>query len=180
MAESDKRSIRLTIPQRIIAVCGTAFVVGATIGTMRGGRAASLRFLAENAHRPPTTVQGWYFYKKTKNYKVMLGGLKGAAIEAGRLTALSLAYVGIEEGLEQTGWHRMKEVGAGVGTAVVFSAVCRSASCWGNDDADWDIDRLPAQMAARTIALGGIVGGVMTGLEWGREREKPAGAPEAV
>ncbi|KDR83367.1 hypothetical protein GALMADRAFT_42799, partial [Galerina marginata CBS 339.88] len=94
--ETKKPEIRLTIPQRFMVVPGTAFVVGSAIGIMRGGRAASLRFLAENAHRPPTTVQGWYFYKKTKNYKVMLGALRGAGVEAGKLSGLALAYVGLE------------------------------------------------------------------------------------
>ena len=117
-------AIRLTIPQRMMLVPGTAFIIGSAIGIMRGGRNASLRFLAENAHRPPTTVQGWYFYKKTKNYKVMLGALKGAGVEAGRLTLLAMGYVGMEEGLQKIGWGEAKEVGAAVGAALVFSAVC--------------------------------------------------------
>ncbi|KAF8901722.1 hypothetical protein CPB84DRAFT_1679441 [Gymnopilus junonius] len=162
--ETEKKTVRLSIPQRVLGVCGTAFVVGTAIGIMRGGRAASLRFLAENAHRPPTTVQGWYFYKKTKNYKVMLGALKGAGTEASRLTGLSLAYVGIEEGLQRTGWGGVKEVGAGVGRRQC------SRQC---------VDGLPRQMAMRAIGLGGIAGGVMTAVEWGRERERPAGSPEA-
>lgn len=43
---------------------------------IRGGRAAGLRFLAENAHNPPKTVRGWYFYNKTKNYRMMWAGLR--------------------------------------------------------------------------------------------------------
>ncbi|KAH8105943.1 hypothetical protein BXZ70DRAFT_872790, partial [Cristinia sonorae] len=77
--------IRLTIPSRYYLLPGAAITVGTTIGLFRGSRTASLRFLAENAHRPPTTVQGWYFYNKTKNYRVILGGLKGAAADAFRL-----------------------------------------------------------------------------------------------
>ncbi|KAF8974604.1 hypothetical protein BDZ97DRAFT_1911772 [Flammula alnicola] len=115
-------AIWLTIPRRVMLVPATAFIVGTAIGITRGGRTASLRFLAENAHRPPTTVQGWYFYKKTKNYKVMLGALKGAGAEATKLTALGLTYVGIEEGVERMGWGPAKHVGAAVGTAIVFSA----------------------------------------------------------
>lgn len=122
--DAQKKSIRLNIPQRVMVIPATAFVLGTAIGLMRGGREASLRFLAENAHRPPTTVQGWYFYKKTKNYKVMLGALKGAGKDAGRVTVLALGYVGIEEGMERVGWGGMKSIGAAVGTALVFSAVC--------------------------------------------------------
>ncbi|KAF9485395.1 hypothetical protein BDN70DRAFT_771148, partial [Pholiota conissans] len=146
--EAKKRQIHLNIPQRMLTVPGTAFVVGSAIGIMRGGRTASLQFLAENAHRPPTTVQGWYFYKKTKNYKVMLGALKGAGAEAGRLTALGLTYVGIEEGMERVGWGQGKHMGAAVGSAVVFATVYR----------------LPVLMAQRAVVLGILVGGVMSGL----------------
>ena len=84
---------------------------------------ASLRFLAENVHRPPTTVQGWYFYNKTKNYKVILGGLKGAAAEGGRLAAAGAGWVGASWGMEQMGWSSVKEIGAGVGLAAAFTVV---------------------------------------------------------
>jgi hypothetical protein len=126
--EQDKpRAIHLTIPPRLYQVPLIGLSLGCAIGIMRGGRAASLRFLAENAHRPPTTVQGWYFYKKTKNYKVMLGGLKGAAKEGGRLGAISLLFVGIEEGMERLGvpWNGLSEIAAGTGTAGVFAAICK-------------------------------------------------------
>lgn len=121
---TTKRVIRLTIPPRFYLVPGAAFIVGSAIGIMRGGRSASLRFLAENVHRPPTTVQGWYFYNKTKNYKVLFGGLKGAGAEASKLVLVALGWVGIEEGLARSGWGQLSEVGAAVGTAGVFSAVC--------------------------------------------------------
>ncbi|KIK65501.1 hypothetical protein GYMLUDRAFT_140721, partial [Collybiopsis luxurians FD-317 M1] len=88
--------IHLNVPSRMLVLPGVAFMVGATIGLVRGGRATSLRFLAENAHRPPKTVRGWYFYNKTKNYRVLLGGFKGAARESGKLVAISLGWVGIE------------------------------------------------------------------------------------
>lgn len=45
-------------------------------------KAAGLQYLAQNAHRLPTTKGGWYFYHKRKNYVVLkaaLGsGFKGA------------------------------------------------------------------------------------------------------
>jgi len=50
--------------------------IGTAIGLVRGSRAAGLRFLAENAHRPPTTVQGWYFYNKTKKLQDDVGRVK--------------------------------------------------------------------------------------------------------
>lgn len=122
--DGKPEAIRLNIPQRMMLIPGSAFIVGTAIGIMRGGREASLRFLAENAHRPPTTVQGWYFYKKTKNYRVMWGGLKGAGAEAGKLTLLAGAFVGIEEGLERIGWGQVNEIGAAVGTAAATALAC--------------------------------------------------------
>lgn len=104
----------------MLVVPGTAFIVGSAIGLVREGRAASLRFLAENAHRPPKTVQGWYFYNKTKNYRVMLSGLRGGGYEGSRLGVIGMCYVGIENAVG----GEWKEICAGVGTGAVFSLVC--------------------------------------------------------
>ena len=71
----ERRVSPLVLP----VVCASA---GMALGVYRGGRMASLRFLAENAHRAPKTVKGWYFYSKTKNYRMMYGGLKEGAKDA--------------------------------------------------------------------------------------------------
>ncbi|KAF8559048.1 hypothetical protein OG21DRAFT_1503505 [Imleria badia] len=103
--------------------------MGTVIGAVRGSRQASLRYLAENAHRPPTTVQGWYFYNKTKNYRRMAAGLQEGGQNAVKLGVTALVWVGIEDGLERCGqpWAEAKELGAGVGTASVFAIVCKSS-----------------------------------------------------
>ena len=121
-------AIRLRIPPRLYIVPTTAFFVGLTIGFVRGARRTGLRFLAENAHRPPRTMKGWYFYNKTKNYRMLYGGGKGAIKEASRLVGISMGWVGIEEGLRWMGhpWNEVAEVGAGLGTAGIFCAVCKS------------------------------------------------------
>ncbi|KAF8639890.1 hypothetical protein AX17_001142 [Amanita inopinata Kibby_2008] len=150
----NKKIIHLNVPPRFYLVPGAALIVGSAIGLVRGARAASLRFLAENVHRPPTTVQGWYFYNKTKNYKVMLGGLKGAGSEAGKLAVVALGWVGIEEGLERMGWGQLREVGAAVGTAGVFSLMYR----------------LPLKSTRQTMILGLLMGCTLKGLGLGRER----------
>ena len=49
----------LHVPRRLLILPPTAVVLGAVIGMSRGGTRARLRFLAENAHRQPTTIQGW-------------------------------------------------------------------------------------------------------------------------
>ncbi|KAI6117642.1 hypothetical protein EV401DRAFT_1968440 [Pisolithus croceorrhizus] len=104
----------------------SAAAVGTVVGAVRGSRMAALRFLAENAHRPPTTIRGWYLYNKTKNYRRMAAGLKHGGADALRLGVTTLVWVGIEDGLERCGypWTEAKEFGAGVGTALVFSSVC--------------------------------------------------------
>ncbi|KAF5321833.1 hypothetical protein D9619_000973 [Psilocybe cf. subviscida] len=146
-----KDAIHLNIPQRMMVLPTCAFIVGAALGITRGGRNAGLRFLAENAHNPPTTVQGWYFYNKTKNYKVILGGLKAGGAMGGLLGGLGLVYTGLEEGLGRAGswWAEGKHMGAGVGTALAFSGL-------------W---RLPMKMVGRNIMLGGVVGVLNTVLD---------------
>ncbi|KLO11259.1 hypothetical protein SCHPADRAFT_792456, partial [Schizopora paradoxa] len=89
-------AIRLHIPQRYLVLPATAGLLGLSLGMMRGGRHASLQYLAENAHRQPRTVEGWYFYKKTKNYRVMWGALKEGGRESIRLGAIGLVWAGLE------------------------------------------------------------------------------------
>lgn len=69
---------RLSIPfvVRFPAATGVAFITGLSLGLQHGSKSAGLRFRAENSHRFPTSSTGWYFYHKTKNYHMMLGGIK--------------------------------------------------------------------------------------------------------
>jgi hypothetical protein len=43
-----------------------AAALGLSTGIYSGASRAAKVFMAENAHRQPTTVQGWFFYNKTK------------------------------------------------------------------------------------------------------------------
>ncbi|KAK0498512.1 hypothetical protein EDD18DRAFT_1104049 [Armillaria luteobubalina] len=147
-----KRQIYLTVPPRLLVLPPAFFVVGSLLGFIRGTRSASLKFLAENAHRPPRTLQGWYFYNKTKNYKVLLAGSTGAVKEGVKLAIVGAGWAGIEEGFEMKGWPG-KEIAAGTGTAAVISALYR----------------LGWHTSGRTIALGAIMGGVMQALLAGRQ-----------
>lgn len=117
--------IRITINPRYYQVPGAAILVGTAIGIARGSRRAGLRFQAENAHRPPKTLQGWYYYKKTKNYRMMLGGLLQGGKTALQLGSTAVAWVGVEEGFNQAGLEDFREVGAGLVTSGVFSALCK-------------------------------------------------------
>jgi len=44
----------------------------------------------------------WYFYQKTKNYRVLFGGIKAGLKTGARLGAWTGAFVGLEEGVEWT------------------------------------------------------------------------------
>ncbi|KAF7352990.1 Non-specific serine/threonine protein kinase [Mycena venus] len=77
LSERRAAGYAFTISPRLYTVPLGAVLLGTGIGLNRGGRLASLRFLAENAHRTPTTQKGWYYYHKTKNYRIFLGGATG-------------------------------------------------------------------------------------------------------
>lgn len=47
------------IPSSVVLIVPSAGALGLMIGIARGAQQARLQFLAENAHRPPTTVRGW-------------------------------------------------------------------------------------------------------------------------
>lgn len=56
---SSSSTYALHIPPRLLVLPPAALGLGLVIGMSRGGSRARLRFLAENAHRLPTTIQGW-------------------------------------------------------------------------------------------------------------------------
>ena len=119
-------TIHINVPPRLYQVPGTALVVGTAIGAVRGSRKEGLRFLAENAHRAPTTLQGWYFYNKTKNYRMILGGLVEGGRQGAKLSATAAGWVTIEESIRTfgRGFEETAEVGAGVATGALFGLVC--------------------------------------------------------
>ena len=129
--ESDKpEAIRIYITNPsllLIPACAASF--GFVSGLLTAGQRASLQFLAENAHRQPTTLQGWYFYNKTKNYRVALASVKGALATAGRMGGWTGAFVGLQEGFKRvTGWQEAQS-GAASGTVLALAAttLCMSS-----------------------------------------------------
>ncbi|CAO1625913.1 unnamed protein product [Sympodiomycopsis kandeliae] len=76
----------------------TAFGIGLVSGIFTTANQAGLVFLAENAHRKPTTMQGWYFYNKTKNYRVLWAATKGGLKGGIRLGLWSSLFTVIEGG----------------------------------------------------------------------------------
>lgn len=174
--DDEVPAIRIDIPQRYYLLPGAAVLTGVTIGLFRGSRAASLRFLAENAHRTPRTVRGWYLYNKTKNYRVLLGGLKEAGAHAARLGLTAAGWVAIEEGCSRVGLDEVREMAAGLGTGTLFGAVCewayaQRAGVWNVRYADGfsNVDRLPWTAFRRTVFLWVMIGGTLRALRWSKE-----------
>ncbi|QRV73035.1 Serine/threonine-protein kinase [Ceratobasidium sp. AG-Ba] len=141
MFERDPESgkIRINVPQQWYLVPGACATAGVVLGIARGARQASLRFLAENAHRRPTTVQGWYFYKKTKNYRVMWGALKGGGSVGAKMAGFGVLWVGLEQGAMTLGERtrvgaisEAREMVAGMGSAGLVLAGCESGSRFGS------------------------------------------------
>lgn len=87
--------------EELILIPTSAFLVGFVSGLVTNSRLSGRQFLAENAHRLPTTVQGWYFYQKSKNYRVMFGGVKGGLKTGAKLGSWTLAFVGLQEVMER-------------------------------------------------------------------------------
>ena len=123
--------------RRYVYLPVTGLCVGVFLGFVRGARRASWRFLAENAHRTPRTMRGWYLYKKTKNYRVLLGGATEGGRDGMKLCVAGLVWAGVEDGVERLGEEgerrgygtgqagRAKEVGAGLVTAGLFALLCK-------------------------------------------------------
>ncbi|PVH21402.1 hypothetical protein CXQ85_000379 [Candidozyma haemuli] len=96
------RNERFHLPtqERLTAVAAASAIVGAGAGFYEGIKLSSLRFLTENGHRLPTTVGGWYFYHKKKNYVMIISGCKEAAKVAFRYSAGVSSFFGLEAGLD--------------------------------------------------------------------------------
>ncbi|KAJ9102019.1 hypothetical protein QFC19_004944 [Naganishia cerealis] len=148
--ETDTQSIAekwtVNLPRRVLILPPTALFLGALIGISRGGSRARLRFLAENAHRQPTTIQGWYFYTKTRNYRILFGSLREGAKTGLTLGAATALYVLSEEGV------RSLRNRLGITEGLSFS----TGSTRG----------VPEQVEERSESVGTIASNTHTGLEW--------------
>ncbi|GAA5896826.1 uncharacterized protein JCM6883_007019 [Sporobolomyces salmoneus] len=89
------------VRQDTVLIPTAAFAFGFTSGLVSSSKLASRQFLAENAHRLPTTVQGWYFYQKTKNYRVLFSALKGGLVTGTRLATWTSLFVLSQEAVER-------------------------------------------------------------------------------
>lgn len=122
---SNEKINRLSLswPARISLAELTSFCGGFALGVSYGGKTSSLRFRAENAHRFPTTTTGWYLYHKSKNYHVMLGGLKEGFKMGWRIAFWTGCLFVIEEAVDRRRGRIdfCSTIVAAVGTAGAFS-----------------------------------------------------------
>ncbi|KAH8918349.1 hypothetical protein BT69DRAFT_1353950 [Atractiella rhizophila] len=82
---------------RSVLIPSAAAALGLVSGLIQSGKLASLQFRAENAHRPPKTIRGWYSYRRAQNYKIVIDGAKGAVIGARNLGGWTAGfYAGLE------------------------------------------------------------------------------------
>ncbi|KAI8355770.1 hypothetical protein B0O80DRAFT_497306 [Mortierella sp. GBAus27b] len=139
--------------KRMVLITASASFWGFVLGGMIGARQSGMQYLAENAHRLPKNMEGWYFYHKRKNYRMMFGALRRGAIYSAKTGAL----VGLFEVLEASadfyrgGADMFNSMMAGVASGGLFSVV----------------NKLPRQSAKHTLMLGagyGLVSGALQDL----------------
>ncbi|KAJ2863927.1 hypothetical protein GGH94_003285 [Coemansia aciculifera] len=124
---SPLRRMRMDPIDRLAVTAVVGGGVGAVCGGLLGGQLAGRQYLAERAHRLPTTVQGWFFYQKWKNYRVILGGMRGASKYAARVGGCVVAFAAIESAVDQAVGEiqAASSAVAGLATAVGVSLVAR-------------------------------------------------------
>ncbi|OBT72161.1 hypothetical protein VF21_08768 [Pseudogymnoascus sp. 05NY08] len=136
--------LSLPPPTRLLLGTSTGFLVGLTLGGSHGFGLAGLRFRAENAHRLPKEPTGWYLYHKSKNYRMMLEGVKEGVRMGGRVAVWTGVFLGVEEVVDVVRGRR--DVG---GTVVASLSVAGGFSLW---------NRFPLATAARTAKTGLAIG----------------------
>lgn len=161
---------RLSIPfsVRFPAATAVAFFTGLSLGLSHGSKTAGLRFRAENSHRFPTTQTGWYLYHKSKNYHIMLGGIKEWLKMGATIAFWGGGFFLIEEAVDYT--RKRKDF---LSTVVAGLAISGGFSAWSKDlenvipylasKADQLPDRFPLLTAARTCRVG-LYSGLAFGL----------------
>ncbi|PVU97991.1 hypothetical protein BB559_001823 [Furculomyces boomerangus] len=128
------------------------------------GRNAGWQYLAEKSHNLPTTVEGWYYYHKWKNYRVIMGAVKKATYYGVRIGAVTAMYQIIEATLDRYAFGYTC-VASSVVSGSISSLTCAI------------IARLPKSSFKRLIKMGtfgGLCIGVMQdGVNWYETKEPP-------
>ncbi|KAF9111258.1 hypothetical protein BGX27_005173 [Mortierella sp. AM989] len=136
--------------KRICLITGTSAFWGFVFGGVIGSRQSGMQYLAENAHRLPKNMEGWYFYHKRKNYRMAFGALKKGAIYSAKTGVL----VGLFEVLEASadfyrgGADLLNSMVAGVASGALFSVANLSSFLKGSP-----VWYLPQSLKERSLAL---------------------------
>ncbi|KAL1918898.1 uncharacterized protein VTP21DRAFT_2279 [Calcarisporiella thermophila] len=149
-SQTHLRRAGLDPTPRVYTVTFLGALWGLSTGGYVGGRQSALQFLAENAHRLPRTIDGWYLYHKRKNYKVLWGGLKMGLRHAKRNAILCAGFEVAEAALDR--WRdeadALNSIVAGAGTGFAFSL----------------INKFSKQGSKHAVVLGAILGLLTGGL----------------
>ena len=123
--ESDSPPrLGIAVEKRIPYAALSAFSTGLALGYYHGSNKAGLVFRAENAHRFPTTSNGWFQYHKTKNYISVVGGMKDGARLGFKLGAGALAFSLFEETVDYSRHYErdfLSTVTAGLSFSGIYS-----------------------------------------------------------
>ncbi|ORX36823.1 hypothetical protein BD324DRAFT_627315 [Kockovaella imperatae] len=103
------------LPSSVGAYALGAGAIGFIIGAKRGGARARLRFLAENAHRPPKTKEGWYWYLRARNYIMIKNGVLTGVRYGSAFSIATGCYALLDESI---GWYRENRLGDVVPRAI--------------------------------------------------------------
>ncbi|ODQ77561.1 hypothetical protein BABINDRAFT_163299 [Babjeviella inositovora NRRL Y-12698] len=77
-ARNVNQRFNLPADARLPLIAGGVSIWSGCFGFYNGLKAASLKYLAENAHRLPKKKGGWYFYHKRKNHVCYMKGMEAA------------------------------------------------------------------------------------------------------
>ncbi|KAM3420399.1 hypothetical protein BST61_g3673 [Cercospora zeina] len=98
---NDTERLSFPLHSRLPLAGAIASMAGLILGMAKGSQDTNFRFRAENAHRLPTTQQGWFLYHKSKNYNMMLGGIKEGTRQSFKFAAWTGLFFLLEEGIDR-------------------------------------------------------------------------------
>ncbi|KAL9115865.1 MAG: hypothetical protein Q9227_000233 [Pyrenula ochraceoflavens] len=145
---------------RLPIMSAASFTAGFALGMAHGAPIAAYRYRAENAHRLPTSMTGWYLYHKSKNYHSIIGGAKDG-VKMGLVVAGTAGlFLSIENVVDQT--RGTKDVGS---TVVAGAAVSGLWSLVKARDI-WTASR----MVKTGFKVSLVYGFLQDGIAWARGR----------
>lgn len=127
----DAPTERLSMPfdVRVTGATVLGMLTGFTLGLTNAGSMAGLRFRAEHAHIFPTENAGWYLYHRSKNYHVILGGLKGGVKLGSKIGFWAGSFFLVEEAVDRY-WQSKNFISSTVAGGTVAGAFSALRKCY--------------------------------------------------